>query len=81
MPLPTGSEPIATGIVATLLIIWSKIRFVGKSDFEIHKSDCEGRIGARLDAIVLTQEKIFDRMDTFTHHQGAVEQFMKMKGG
>ena len=80
MPLSNGTESVtAVGIVGGLVAIWSKFRFVSKSDFEKHRLECAGKIEIKLNAIIHAQEKMNDRMDTFTLHQGAVEQFMKMK--
>ena len=79
MNLPQGTETAATGLVATVLLIWSKFRLLSKKDFEIHRASCQGDISKKLDAITHTQEKIYDKMDVFTKHMGKVEGYMEMK--
>ena len=81
MSLPEGTELGATGIVGFALAVWGKYKFVTRSELGQTQAQCQHHLAEKIDSMTHTQQKILDRLDELTKHQGRVEQYMEMKGG
>ncbi len=82
MDMTNNSEPILTGLVATLLVFWGKVKMVSKHELERHEDLCGNRVKAQFDLLHQKQTKTFDKVadleKTLVSHMASVNRYIDM---